>query len=206
MSGSLKSIWSILYIYPSNIKLYNQTLKNMRIIKNILLVIAGIIVVALIAALFIEKEYAVERETTINRPKSEVFDYIKHLKNQDNFSVWATRDPNMKKEFRGTDAMVGFISAWDGNDEVGKGEQEIKAITEGERIDFELRFIEPFEATDQAYMTTDSLSANQTKVKWGFSGEMKYPMNLMLAFMDMEEMLGGDLQTGLDRLKTELEK
>jgi len=35
---------------------------------------------------------------------------------------------------------------------------------------------------------------------------MKYPMNLMFLFMDFDKMLGDDLQTGLDNLKTVLEK
>jgi hypothetical protein len=55
-------------------------------------------------------------------------------------------------------------------------------------------------------MTTESMSDSSTKVKWGFNGSMAYPMNLMLLFMDMEEMLGNDLQQGLDNLKAVLEK
>jgi hypothetical protein len=35
---------------------------------------------------------------------------------------------------------------------------------------------------------------------------MAYPMNLMPLFMNMEEMPGKDLQGGLDKLKTVLEK
>lgn len=35
---------------------------------------------------------------------------------------------------------------------------------------------------------------------------MNYPMNIMLLFMDMEKMLGGELYTGLQNLKRELEK
>jgi hypothetical protein len=35
---------------------------------------------------------------------------------------------------------------------------------------------------------------------------MAYPMNLMLVFMDMDAMLGKDLQTGLNNLKAVLEK
>jgi hypothetical protein len=113
----------------------------------------------------------------------------------------------MKKSYKGTDGTVGFISRWESNKkEVGWGEQEIKKITEGERIDFELRFIKPFEATEPAYMTTEAVNENQTKVVWGFSGHMNYPMNLMLLFMDMEEMIGGDLETGLNDLKTILEQ
>jgi len=179
----------------------------MKILKGILVFIVGFVALLLILALFLKKEYGVQREITINKPKLEVFDYLKTLKNQDNFSVWAMRDPKMKKEFRGTDGTIGFVSAWDSEvKDVGKGEQEIKKITEGERIDFEIRFFKPFETTDNAYMSTDSISENQTKVTWGFNGKMKYPMNLMLLAMNMDEMLGKDLQSGLNNLKANLEK
>lgn len=179
----------------------------MGILKKIVITLAILIAIPLIVALFVKKEYAVEREITINKPKQEVFDYVKLLKNQDHYSKWATMDPNMKKTYRGTDGIVGFVSAWDSKiDSVGVGEQEIKKIVEGERIDFELRFIKPFEATEPAYMITEAASENQTKVKWGFSGHMDYPMNLMMLFMDFEKMIGDDLQTGLNNLKTVLEK
>src|SRR5690554_6331855 len=104
----------------------------MKKINKILLVAVVIIAFPLVLALFVENEYAVEREITINRPKQEVFAYIKYLKNQDNFSKWAKMDPAMKKTYKGTDGTVGFVSAWESEqDDVGKGEQEIKIITEG---------------------------------------------------------------------------
>ena len=178
----------------------------MKILKFVLIGIAGIVALVLIVAAFVKKDYAVVREVTINKPKQEVFDYIKFLKNQDNFSKWAMMDPNMKKEYKGTDGTVGFTSAWDSQEKnVGAGEQEIKKITEGERVDFELRFKRPFEATDYAFMSTEP-EGSQTKVKWGFNGTMKYPMNIMLLCMDMDKMLGKDLDTGLTNLKTVLEK
>jgi uncharacterized protein YndB with AHSA1/START domain len=178
----------------------------MKILKTILIAVGILIAVPLIVALFVKKDYEVEREITINKPKEEVFDYVKFLKNQDNYSKWATMDPEMEKTYRGTDGTVGFVSAWESdNKDVGKGEQEIKKITEGERIDFELRFFQPFESTEPAYMTTESVSENQTKVKWGFSGHMDYPMNIMMLFMDFEKMIGDDLDTGLKNLKSVLE-
>lgn len=113
----------------------------------------------------------------------------------------------MKKSYKGTDGTVGFTARWESSKkDVGWGEQEIKKITEGERIDFELRFIKPFEAIEPAYMTTETINENQTKVVWGFSGHMNYPMNFMLLFMDMEEIIGGDLETGLRDLKAILEE
>ena len=92
----------------------------MKILKSLIFIILGLIALLLIAGLFIKKEYGVERQVVILKSRTEVFNYIKLLRNQDNFSVWATRDPGMKKEFRGTDGTVGAISAWDSeSDEVG---------------------------------------------------------------------------------------
>lgn len=179
----------------------------MKVLKTILFVILGIVAVCLIAALFIKKDYAVEKEVVINQPKAVVFDYVKMLKNQDNFSVWAKMDPAMKKTYKGTDGTAGFVSAWDSeNGNVGRGEQEIKNIVEGERIDYNLHFIKPFDSSSDAYMATESVDSTHTKVKWGFVGKMAYPTNLMLAFMDMNEAVGKDFATGLSNLKGLLEK
>ncbi|MEI6678191.1 MAG: SRPBCC family protein [Mariniphaga sp.] len=113
----------------------------------------------------------------------------------------------MKKDYRGIDGTVGFISAWESQmKDVGKGEQEIMKIIDHERIDYELRFLKPFAATNNADFTFEAISDSQTKVKWGFSGKMKYPMNLFLLIKDMEGMLGKDLQMGLDKLKANLEE
>ena len=178
----------------------------MKLLKRILIVLLVIIAIPLIVALFLKQDYAVEREVVINKPKEQVFAYIKYIKNQDNYSVWASMDPHMKKSHTGTDGTPGFVAAWESdNKNVGKGEQEIKSIKEGERLDVELRFKGPFEMQNDAYMTTEAVSANQTKVKWGFTGRMPYPMNIMQLCMNMEDMVGGDLEKGLAKLKTTLE-
>jgi len=179
----------------------------MGILYIILIVIALVVSSLLIAALFTQKDYSVKREMVINKPKLLIFDYIKYLKNQDQFSKWATMDPNMKKEYRGTDGTVGFTSFWDSEDKkVGKGEQEIVSIIEGERVDFSLRFIKPFPGEAKAFMSTEKITENETLVKWVLESSMKYPMNLMLLFMNMEKMMGPDLETGLANLKKLMEK
>ena len=178
----------------------------MILLKKILKVAGIIIAIPLVIAIFLKKDYAVERSITIHKPVNEVFAYIKLLKNQNNYSKWATMDTSMAKSYKGIDGTVGFVSAWDSkNEEVGTGEQEILKILEGERIDFQLRFIKPFEATEAAYMSTEAVAPDQTKVKWGFNGHMSYPTNIWLLFLDFEEMIGSDLEVGLKNLKDELE-
>ncbi len=177
----------------------------MKIIKKILFVIAGIIVLALVAALFVSKEYSVKREITINKPNQEVFDYVKFIKNQEHYNKWVMMDPNMKKDYQGTDGTVGFVYAWDSQkDDVGKGEEEIKLLDEGKKINLEVRFIRPFEGLATTEMTTEAISPTQTKVSWGMNGRSVYPMNLMNTIMD--GMLGADLEQSLQTLKGILEK
>lgn len=179
----------------------------MNALLTVLAIVVAIVVLLLVIALFIKKEYTVTREIVVSQPRQKVFDYIKYLRNQDSFSKWSGMDPDMKKEYRGTDGTAGFVSAWDSEmKNVGKGEQQIVKITEGERVDFSIHFIKPFDGLAKAYMATHSESENQTRVTWSFDSEMKYPMNLMLLFMNMEKMIGNDLQVGLNNLKLQLEK
>lgn len=179
----------------------------MNALTIILIALAALIALLLIIALFVKKEYAVGREITINKSKPQIFDYIKYVKNHDNFTKWAMMDPGMKKSYRGTDGTPGFVSAWESDHKkVGKGEQEIKSISEGEEIDFKLRFIKPFPGEADAFMRTQTVGADKTKINWGIKSKMNYPMNLMLLFMNMDKIIGNDLQTGLVNLKALVEK
>ncbi|MBO0341287.1 MAG: SRPBCC family protein [Bacteroidota bacterium] len=171
----------------------------------VLYIILGVVVLILILAAIAPKNYDVSRSIEINRPKSVVFEYLKSLQKQDEWSPWGKRDPNMDKEFTGTDGKVGAISRWKGNKEVGEGEQEITNIVDGERIDSELRFLKPFKSTSDAYIITKEVDKNVTKVVWGFSGKNKFPMSIMMLFMNMDKAVGKDFEEGLDSLKEILE-
>jgi len=176
----------------------------MNILISILAIVAGIIALVFIIALFMKKGYRTYQEVMIQAPKQKVFDYIKHIKNQDNYNKWVMMDPNMKKVFKGTDGTIGFIYAWNGNKEAGEGEQEIKAISEGENIEMEIRFVRPFAGIAQAEMTTEIVLPEQTKVSWTTSSTMKYPLNIILPMI--LKMLEKDMETSLNTLKSVLEK
>ena len=174
----------------------------MKALQWMLIVVVSIIGLILLTALFVRKDFAVEKQIEINKPKQEVYNYVVLLKNQNNFSKWATTDPAMEKTFSGVDGTVGFVSAWKSeNKNVGSGEQEITKIDPGKRIDYELRFKEPMEDTNMAHMTLDSIGENKTLVKWGFEGVMKYPTNITLLFLDFDKLIGGDFEFGLNKLK-----
>lgn len=173
----------------------------MKLIKNILIVIVVLIAIPLIVALFLPKEMKGHQEIVINQPKAQVFDYVKYLKNQSEYSVWDQIDPEMTQTFEGTDGTVGFTVNWESDHEdVGNGSQKVVAIDEGNRIDSELYF-EGAEDPMYAYMTTEAVSDDQTKVTWVMQGDMPFPFNLVTLFYDVDE----DLKGGLENLKEVLE-
>ena len=179
----------------------------MSILITILSIIAALVVLLLVIALFVQKEYTVVRDTTIARPVSQVFDYIKYIKNQDNYSVWNQLDPGMKKTYSGTDGTVGFMYAWDSNNKkAGKGEQQIILVKDGVQLDTDLHFIKPFEGRAIASLLTAPVADGKTKLTWSIYSKMNYPMNIMLLFMNMDKMLGTDLEKNLANLKALLEK
>jgi len=179
----------------------------MNILLITLAIIAGIVVLLLVVALFTKKDYALERHITINKPAAQVFDYVKHLKNMDHYNKWVMIDPAMRKDYRGTDGTEGFAYAWDSdNKQAGQGEQVITKIVENNRVDIRITFIKPFAGVADTYIITHAVDANTTSLTWGFSSKMAYPMNIMLLFVDMAEMLGKDLNITLNNLKQIVEK
>lgn len=171
----------------------------------LLYILAGLAVLVLILALLAPKTYDVSRIVEIQRPRSEVFEFLRFLKNQEKWSPWERKDPQMQKELRGVDGQVGAISSWKGNKEVGEGEQEITRIVPGERIESALRFFKPWKSTSDAYLDVSEVRPGTTRVRWGFSGKNRFPMSIMMLFMNMDKMVGKDFEAGLRDLKAHLE-
>ena len=177
----------------------------MSILTTVLGIIAGVVILVLLAALFVKKEYAVQSQVTVDKNSRAVFDYIKYLKNQAYYSKWVMMDPNAKMAYDGADGTVGFTSAWDSeNKNVGKGEQEIKSLTDGSRLDCEVRFEKPFKNVAQVYMEITPISESTTNLEWAMMGQNKYPFNFTNLFIT--GLLAKDMQTSLANLKNELEK
>lgn len=173
---------------------------------TIVIAIACILAVLLIIAVLGNKQMNIERSIVINKPTDAVFSVIRLLRNHDKFNMWMMMDPDMKKEFRGTDGEVGFVYAWDSANQrnVGAGEQKIISIETNRSIAYELKFIRPMQDIAAVAMLTNSLPDGKTQVTWGFNSTMKFPMNIMKPLM--VKMLCKSLDQSLNNLKTLLEQ
>lgn len=168
----------------------------MKTLKTILIILIILIALPLLVALFVPHESTSEGQTVINKPKQEVFEYIKHVKNQDNFGVWQRSDPDMHTTSEGVDGTVGFKYSWD-SDKLGKGAQVITHIEPGTRMESDMFFYDFDDTPSKAYISVEEQNPNQTLVRWGIKWTSPYPWNLMSLFYNMDK----DFDKGLETLK-----
>lgn len=172
---------------------------------TLIYIVAAILILLIILSAIAPKSYDVSRSIVIDKPKEIVFPYLKMVKNQDHWSPWKKKDPNMKQTFTGIDGEIGFKSSWIGNKEVGEGSQTITAIVENERIDNHLVFLKPWKSESDGYYTVADEGPGQTKVVWGFTGQNKFPTTIFMLFFNMDKAVGKDFEEGLQNLKKILE-
>jgi len=173
---------------------------------TVLYSILGLIALVMVVAIFTKKDYTIVREIKINKSDTDVYDYLRFLNNHKEFNAWFLKDPNMVETSQNTDGHVGYILKYEGNKDLGAGEQELIGLIPTKKIEIELRFLKPFKSTSKTPFELERLSASQTNVKWTMQGQMKYPLNFVLLFLDMDKFLGKDVQQSLDNLKSQLEK
>jgi hypothetical protein len=164
------------------------------------------VVLLVIFVIIIPKALIIEFQIVINKPVSEVFDFVKLLKNHDRFNPYAIMEPDRQKKYSGIDGTVGFVYRWESltNKTVGTGEQEITEIENEKLIAHEIRFIKPRVDTAQAKFYFEPLNEHQTKVIWGFYSTLKGPFKLLKPLL--RKMLGKNTMEGLTNLKTILEQ
>jgi hypothetical protein len=176
----------------------------MKMYKKILIGLLCLIALPFVIAIFIPRSYTVSVSEKINRPGKEVFDYVRILANQEEYSEWVLADPDLHPEITGTDGTVGAIQRWNSKlESVGEGEQQITAMTP-ERIEVEIRFKRPFAGVARAANIFRQLAENETEVISEFHGNSPYPMNL-LSYTFGRKMIGEMELKSLQNIKRILE-
>lgn len=172
----------------------------MKFIKYFLFTVLGLIAIILLVAAILPKDFHAGSQIVINQPSSLVFDYVKQIKKQGTYDSWSQQDPQIQKEYSGTDGTVGFTYTWSSK-KVGDGKQIITKVEAGKRLEMDL-FFNGSDQANKSFIQVDSLAPNQSEVHWEINGTMPYPFNLMSVFYDMNK----DFEKGLKTLKGILEK
>lgn len=176
----------------------------MRILKTLLIIVLVLVAIVVILGLTGPDTYRYERSVTIEAPPPVVYGHVNSLAAMDKWSPWNAYDPEMKKTYEGTDGTVGAISRWEGNKDVGKGEQRIDSLVPDRFVKNRVKFLEPWTSESDALVELQPEGVG-TKVTWAMVGDNDFMSKVMCKFMDMDAMLGKDFERGLGLLKEQVE-
>ncbi len=177
----------------------------MKALKIILYIVIGLVIIVFGLSFIAKTKMHAERSIFIKAPKEVVFTDVKTFANSQKWSPWLEKDTNANTSITGTDGTVGAKYAWDGNKDMGQGEQTITKIDEGKSVESELHFIKPFDGHATSYIRLED-STGGVKVVWGFNSEVSRPFNIIGLFMNMDKDIGDEYNHGLDKLKALAEK
>jgi len=176
----------------------------MKALKIILYIVIGLVVVVAALAFIAPVKMHSERSVFIKAPKEAVFANVKTFENCQKWSPWREKDTTAKITISGTDGTVGSKFSWDGNKDMGSGEQTITKIEDNKSIESDLHFLKPWDAHAASYVHLED-SAGGTKATWGFNSEMPRPWNVMHLFIG-DKMMNDEFDKGLGKLKDLTEK
>lgn len=169
-------------------------------------IIIGLITFVAFLHAWSKKQYDVSRTIMINKPKAEVYAYIRQLRNQPRWMTWYKKDPNTVVKFKGEDGKVGASSYWKGNNRIGEGIQKITKIKEGKVMETQLLFLKPYKSLSMSYVAVKEVEPERTKLVWGVRGTHKFPASVITLFYSLESAFGQDFEESLQNLKSTLEK
>lgn len=143
--------------------------------------------------------FEIVRRTHIDADPGHVHDLVNDFRRWRGWSPWEDVDPGLQRDYDGPQAGVGSAYSWSGNRKAGAGSM---VITESspERIGIEINFLKPFKATNQVAFDIVPASAG-ADVAWSMNGEQTGMAALFARLVNVERLVGKDLEKGLARLK-----
>ncbi len=175
----------------------------MRLLKNILLALVCIAVLAVGGAFLLPGEANVSRSVVINAPPDKVFPLVNDLKQFHKWSPWSKIDPQMQTSFEGPEAGPGQKMTWSSDHQsVGKGAQTITESKPNEHVTTALDFGDMGQAKAAFDLTPEGQG---TKVTWSFNSDLGMnPLSRWMGLM-FDSWIGEPYEKGLADLKKMVE-
>lgn len=163
---------------------------------------AIVIVIALvvIAAALRPSEFRIARSLPMNATPARIFPYINNLHAFQEWNPYKDKDPKARNEFSGPEAGPGAVFHWTGDGNVGEGIMTIVSCAPDSRVNVDLEFLKPFPGHNAVEFSL-SPQAVGTVVTWSMAGKYALFPKIVGLFINMDQMIGGDFEHGLSRLK-----
>lgn len=176
---------------------------------KILIGVALLLVVFAVVVATRPSAYHVERKLTVAAPADAVFGVLNDLHQFSGVFVLfgdplEKRDPNMQKTFAGPASGVGQSFSWSGK-EAGEGSLTIEESVPSQKVGIKLVFVKPMASTAKCALTVAG-SPSGSDVTWTMDGDHNFVGKAFRMFVNMDNMLGADIEKSLAELKTVVER
>ncbi len=172
-----------------------------RLIFRVLLVL--LILLAVIGML-LPSSARVERSIVIDAQAETIFPYINGMRAFHAWSPWSDIDPQTEYRFEGPEQGVGSRMVWQsGDQQVGRGSQEITASVSNQRVDMELEFGDKGDGRATFLLEPDGAS---TRLRWQFDTDFGWDVFGRYVGLMLDSMIGTAYDKGLKTLKTQVEE
>jgi uncharacterized protein YndB with AHSA1/START domain len=175
----------------------------MNVLKKVLVGLGIFVAILIFIGLALPSKMHVQRSIAIEAPASTVFPYVNDLKLFNQWSPWASIDPDAQYTFEGPDSGLGARMLWGSeNPGVGSGVQEIVASEPNRRVEVVLDFGD--QGTGSSYYELKP-DGNNTIITWGFDSEFGYDLVGRYFGLLMDDMVAAEYDKGLAKLKDVVE-
>jgi uncharacterized protein YndB with AHSA1/START domain len=144
--------------------------------------------------------YTVTRSRTIDAPADRIYPLVANFQQWTRWSPWEDVDPDLERRYSGPESGVGAVYAWSGNRKAGAGRMEITRADDPRLVEIALEFEKPFKSSNITAFTIDPVGDDRATVTWRMTGPRPLVMKLLGPLMNMEKIVGGDFEKGLERL------
>ncbi len=175
-----------------------------KILLTVLVALAALVVVLVVVIAVQPLEFRITRTATMSAPPEIVFAQVNDFHKWVAWSPWEEIDPALKRTYDGEPAGTGAVYSWAGNADIGEGRMTVTESRPNEVIQIKLEFLKPIAATHTAEFTFRP-QGDQTEVTWSMFGHNNFLAKAISLVMDMDQMVGGEFEKGLEQLRTVVE-
>ena len=149
--------------------------------------------------------FSVQRAIGVKAPPEKMFPLINDFHQWVTWSPWENKDPAMKRSYGGAESGKGAVYGWEGNKNVGSGRMEILDSLGAVENPDQARFLQTVRRP-QHRRVHHAAAGRCHHVTWVMRGPAPFMSKLMQVFMNLDQMIGKDFETGLANLKKLAEK
>lgn len=175
----------------------------MKLLKTLILVILLLTVMAVIAGLFMDPQWRVERRAQMTAPAATVYAYISRIRSWQEWTAWNTEVyPQMQISYSGPERGVGARQSWD--DGSMAGHVQITAEDPGRRFEYVVSMEEGKHEMNCSLAVQPADAGSE--VIWGCAGDSGGNPLSRLMMATYKPMIGQDFEKGLDNLQQRYSK